>query len=85
MGLFIIVRKHPLQVRTHAPNRSLKARTRLHRKIEPLTIATEEGGFMPRKRWLFVATLDQDLIPIAKHKREKPITFRLENPISTVW
>jgi hypothetical protein len=30
---------------------------------------------------LFVATLDQDLIPIAKHQRPKAVPFGLENPI----
>ena len=31
--------------------------------------------------WLLVAALDQDFIPIAKHKCPKPVPFRFKNPV----
>ena len=34
---------------------------------------------------LFVAALDQDLIPIAKDQRAKSIPLRFENPIAIGW
>ncbi len=30
----------------------------------------------------FVATLDQDLVPVVKHQGTKPVPFRFENPAS---
>src|SRR6476646_6908287 len=36
-------------------------------------------------QWLFIATLDQDLISVTKHQRAKPLPLRFENPVSLGW
>src|SRR5580704_6555336 len=34
--------------------------------------------------WLFVATLDQNLVAIAKHQRPKPVPLGLKNPFFAI-